>query len=319
MTPLQLIQYYANLLILQYLQKPKAYATVQATVTPALLPQTTIQSISFSGTAASGTFVLNYTPNGINQTTYSTAAINWNDSVSTIQTKLSALTGLGSVTVSGSIAAGLSVTFTGVAPVAPLLVISSNSLETSGSAAITLSAAQTDTILPTAVVNAFNIDSTLGPTAVGAQLDIIGKYQGVTRNVSLTSGVITLNDTEFLTLIKFAIARNTAGSSLYQIQALLNQFFPNEILVFDYANMRMSYLVNSSIGDQNLIKAVIVEGLLMRPMAVQLASTIYVPVITMFFGMRTYLLPGFNNEPFNNYGSYQTNWPWLSYANAIST
>lgn len=319
MTPLQLVQYYANLLILQYLQKPKAYATVQAVATPAIIPQTTVQSLLFSGTAASGTFVLNWTPNGVGQATGSTAAINWNDSISTIQTKLQAVAGLGSATVSGSIAAGLVVTFTGVAPVASLLTVSANSLATAGSAAITIAVAQTDVTLPTAILNAFNIQASLGPTAVGNQLNTVAKYAGVTRSVNLSFGTITLSDADLLTLIQFAILRNAAGSSLATIQAIINQYFAGEVLVFDYTNMRMSYLVNSSVGSQNLIRAVIAEGLLMRPMGVQLASTIYAPVITKFFGFRTYLVAGYNNEPFNTYTSYNQTWPWLSYANAIST
>ena len=161
MTPLQLLQYYANLLILQYLQKPKAYATIEALVTPVLFPQTTVQSITFSGTAASGAFLLNYTPFGVSQTTATTISIAWNAPASTIQTNLQALTGLGSVTVTGSIALGLSVTFTGVPPVAPLLVASSNTLLTAGSVAITITVAQTDSTVPLALANAFNINTLL--------------------------------------------------------------------------------------------------------------------------------------------------------------
>src|SRR5580698_7191754 len=97
MTTLELLQYYASLLIFQYLSKPKAYGTIEAVVQGMIMPQTTTQSITFSIAPTTGTFVLSY--NGNN-----TVTINWNDSVSTIQSDLQALSGLASVTVSGSIA-----------------------------------------------------------------------------------------------------------------------------------------------------------------------------------------------------------------------
>jgi hypothetical protein len=308
-TPQELVNYYASLLILQYLQKPKAYASIQAQVTPIIMPQTTVEQITFSDVAASGTFKLTYGAQ-------TTAAINWNDSVSTIQSKLQALTGLGSVTVSGSIPSqSLIVTFTGVMGIALLLGVSSNSLENSASKAISLTFTETDVTLPLAVQNAFNVT---GPNpAQGAQLDIIGKYAGVTRTAAGFTSQITLDDVDFLSLIQLAIITNSAGSSLATIQQLLYQFFPGEILVFDYQNMQMSYLVSTSVGSQNLIQLFITEGLLPKPMGVELAIVIYAPDITNFFGFRTYSLPAFNAKPFNSYSSYNLTWPWLSYANAI--
>jgi hypothetical protein len=318
MTPLQLLTYYANLLILQYLQKPKAYATAQALSSQAILPQTTVQSLSFTGTPASGTFLLNWTPNGISQATTTSAAINWNDSASQVQTKIQAMTGLSGLTVAGSIPAGLSVTFTGVIPVAPLFVVSANSLATSGAVAVPIAVAQTDVVLPLAVANGFNINSALGAVAVGSQLNILGKYAGVTRIGNLTAGQITLSDADFLVLIQFAALKNSAGSDLKTIQTLINQFFPGEILVFDYQNMQMSYLISSSVGSQNLVRVLVVEGLLFRPMGVSSGLPIYNPTITTFFGFRTYTIVTINNTPFNSYTSYQSNGPWLSYAMALT-
>jgi hypothetical protein len=318
MTPLQLLQYYANLLILQYLQKPKAYATAQTVATNAILPQTTVQTIAFSGIAASGTFILNYTAFGTT-TPLPSSAINWNDTASAIQTKLQAITGLGSVTVTGSIATSLVITFTGVPPVAPLLTVTSNSLTTAGSAAIALTITQTDTTLPLALAQAFNLNSTFGAVAIGNQLTPLGKYVGVTRTGTLSTGSITLSDADFLTLIQFAALKNSAGSDLSSMQNLLHQFFPNEVLVFDYQNMQMSYLISSSIGSQNLAKLLVAENLLFRPMGVQLAATTYAPIITTFFGFRTYTINTANNTPFNSYTSYNMSRPWLSYANALTT
>jgi hypothetical protein len=304
------VNYYANLLILQYLGKAKAYATIQTLVAPVLLPQTTLESITFPTVPTGGTFQLTYGPS-------TTAAINWNDSVTTIQTKLQALTGLGSVTVTGSIASQtLSVLFTGVIPPALLLGVTGNSLTNASSQAVIPVIVGTDQTLPIAVQNAYNLNGS--SPAQGVQLNLLGKYAGVTRNGYGFNGVaITLNDTDFLTLIQMAIIKNSSGSSIATIQALLAQFFPNEVLVFDYQNMQMSYLISSSIGSQNLVQLFVSEGLLPKPMAVSLAPPIYAPVITQFFGFRTYVLVAFNSEPFNKYSSYQTTWPWLTYADAV--
>jgi hypothetical protein len=174
MTTSELINYYANLLILQYIGKPKAYATIQAIVGPVIMNQ-----------------------------------------------------------------------------------------------------------LPLAVQNAFNMDG----TAVGVQLDVLGKYAGVTRNgYGLTGQPITLDDTDFFTLIKLAILTNSAGSDLNTIQSLIAIYFPGELFVFDHKEMRMSYYINSSVGSQNLIELFITEGLLPKPMGVQLAAPIYSAPLE-FFGM----------------------------------
>lgn len=309
-TTQSLVNYYANLLILQYLQKSKAYATIQTQVTPVLMPQTTVQQITFSGIPASGQFSLRY--NG-----QTSGLISWNSSTSSIQTIVQTLPGLGSVLVTGSLASQeLVVTFVGVNAVALPLTVVTNTLLTSGSVKIVLTILEIDVTLPLAVQNAFNLRGS--NLAVGVQLDVIGKYAGVTRNgYSFTGVPITLDDADFATLIQFATITNSAGSDLATIQKLMNQFFPNEVLVFDYQNMRMSYLISSSLGSQNLIQLVVGEGLLPKPMGVQLSTTVYTPVITSFFGFRTYDLPQFNAKPFNTYDSYNTTWSWLTYSDGV--
>lgn len=176
MTDAELIAYYANLLILQYLEKPKAYATIQTVVTPVIMNQ-----------------------------------------------------------------------------------------------------------LPLAVQNAYNLTGETG-VAVGVQLDVLGKYAGVSRTGFGFSGPITLSDSDFLILIQLAIITNSSGSSLSTIQALLAQFFPGEVLVFDYQNMQMNYLISSTLGSQDLIQLFVTEGLLPKPMGVQLAAVIYAADLK-FFGM----------------------------------
>lgn len=209
-TTQELIDYYANLLILQYLGKPKAYATIQNLVTPVIMDQ-----------------------------------------------------------------------------------------------------------LPSQVENAFNLSG--DDVAVGVQLDVIGKYAGVVRTgYGFLGQPISLDDDDFLSLIKLAITRNNADASLATIQSLLATFFPpGGILVFDYQNMQMSYMISSMVGSQELIQLFITEGLLPRPLGVSIPLIIYAPVINTFFGFRTYELPAVNSSPCNTYEDYQMDRPFLTYEDAI--
>jgi hypothetical protein len=156
-------------------------------------------------------------------------------------------------------------------------------------------------------------------TAIGVQLDVLGKYAGVTRyGYGIGGSQITLGDSDFRTLIKLAVLKNNSGSSLYDIQTLIEGNFHNQILVFDHSNMQMSYYLNSTIGSQNLGQVFVTSGLLPKPMGVEIGSIIYSSDIFRFFGMRTYGLAGYNVTGFNSYSSYQTDRPWLSYTNALT-
>lgn len=306
MTTLELIAYYANLLIIQYLGSPRAYATIAATAAPMVLPQQSQQLISFSGVPTAGAFTLSYGGS-------SSSSMPYTDAAADVQTALRTITTLSSVTVSGSFTLGFAVQFVGVTGVASLLALVSNNL-TASAAAVTVAVTETDQTLPIAVANGFD-----PLTAVGVQLDVIGKYQGVTRSgYDLAGNPITLDDADFSALINFAIIRNTSGSSLNDIQSLLFQFYPNLIYAFDYQNMHMSYLVSSTLGSTNLLQLLITENLLPKPMAVQLAVIIVGPVLNMFFGFRTYENANSFVTPFNDYASYQLDWPWLSYRDAIT-
>lgn len=307
MSTQDLINYYANLLILQYIGKPKAYATIQTLVNPVVMPQTSVDTISFSDIAASGNFVLAYNGN-------STTAINWNDSASTIQTKLQAVSGLGSVTVTGSVASQLlTITFTGVTPPAALLTLTSNSLQTSGVTSITLLIVAIDQMLPLAVQNAFSLT-----TAVGAQLAVLGKYAGVKPNGFTFSGPITLSDTQFRSLIQAMIGRNMLQGDLSSIQSLIATYFSSVIQVFDHEGMRMSYFYEAATGSNPVAEFFIKLGALPKPMGVQLATLTYAYPNSAFFGMRTYFYAGVGISPLNSYTNYQSIRPWLSYANGIA-
>ncbi len=259
MSTLDLANYYANLLILQYVGQPRAFATVKAQATPVLMPQTTVQDITFSPVPDAGTFILAYG----NSTT---SPLNWDDSNTVIQTQLRLISELSAVVVTGSIASGtLTVTFDGTNPVAELLVVPLNELTASGDP-IEITVTETDVILPLAVQDGFNL---IGDNiAVGVQLDVIGEYVGVSRTGPGFYQQITLSDADFLTLIQFAIIRNNAGSSLAEIVGLLFQFFGSGITVTDYLDMFMSVTINESLGSTDVLQLVVTEGIFPIPMAV---------------------------------------------------
>lgn len=90
----------------------------------------TTQILTLSAVAASGTFKVSY--NGV-----LSSAINWNDSISTIQTKVRAVTGLSAATCTGSIATQTITIALAVDSSLGLISVKNNGLLTAGSAAIT--------------------------------------------------------------------------------------------------------------------------------------------------------------------------------------
>jgi hypothetical protein len=343
-TTLGLVAYYAGLLARPYITKPNAVATIEATVTPFLMPQTSIQTITFDPIPTGGSFVITYGDNTTGVT------INWNDSAATIQAKLrmlppGVLSGGNASTVFSQIISGgnastvdfqdllnggsaygwdlsgievigtptdglVTVIFDGVVPPAALLDILSSSLVPTSMPVV----AEIDLTLPLAVQSGYQL--TGENTAVGVQLDVLGKYANVSRNVAGFSTAFSLDDADFLQLILMAIIRNNADSDLSTIDNLIEQFFGDSILVFDYANMHMSFLISQSVGSYQLMQAFVTEGLLPVPMAVSY-SVVYVPIPQNLFGFRTYKQAAVNSTPFNSYKSYNPDWKWLSYANAV--
>ena len=205
MTTDELASYYADLLILQYLQKPKAYAHVKALVTPALLDQ-----------------------------------------------------------------------------------------------------------VPFEARDAFDIVN-----AKGQQLDVIGKYVGVSRVGKGLARVITLDDIDFRTLIKLVSIKNNAGSSLGTIQDLLYNNFPGLITVSDNQTMQISYVLSEAIGTSDLLEMIVVGGFLPRPMGVQISVVIVPSLDTTYFGFRDYSNTVDTVAPFNSYNFYQTDNVWLSYSGVL--
>jgi hypothetical protein len=307
MTTRELVAYYSNLLIKQYNAKPKAAGICSAIAAMSVQATTTVDAINFSEIPATGTFTLSYDDE-------TTAAINWSDSIATVQSKISALSGLSDITASGAILSqSVSISFDGViAPALPLCV-ASNSLLDANNNPITISIQETDLTLPLAVLNGYNLQ-----TAVGVQLDVLGKYAGVTRNVNSFLGGVTLDDDDFRTLIQVFIIMNASNYSLASIQSLIQIFFSGSLFVFDFKNMHMGYAINPSGPiSSNLATILALNGWLPKPMGVTLANTIYSPNVGSFFGFRTYAQSNPRATPFNGYADYHTDWYWLRYSDSI--
>lgn len=138
-------------------------------------------------------------------------------------------------------------------------------------------------------------------TAIGVQLDVVGKYANVQRNVLTFTGGVTLNDSDFRTLIKLALADNSCKGSLKDIEDLLFQYFGNSILIFDNADMTLSYFFNAAIGSLDLLEAFVNLDLLPRPTGVALSSLIYAVGLDNYFAFSSYYVPwpsgvsGFNS------------------------
>lgn len=310
MTPQELVAYYVSLLIIQYLNLPRATATIETGVTPALILQNT-QHISFLPLPTVGTFILSY--NAVDS-----GVMNFNATAAQVQVALRTIPALANVIVQGSISAGFDVDFTNVLGATLLLVVATNTLF-DGVIPTVITITPINAILPVVVQDAFNIDPLLGPVAIGKQLDIIGKYAGVTRTALTVFGNITLNDADFLTLIQFAIVQNTAGSSLGDIEKNMDRFFSGKFLISDFKNMNMSYILDSTLGSREFFAVLVQEKLIPKPMAVGL-SVILAPDVTNFFGFFRYAtgIPAVpKNKPLNRYASWNFTWRFLSYKDAL--
>lgn len=171
--------------------------------------------------------------------------------------------------------------------------------------------------LPITVQNSYDIT-----TASGVQLDVLGKYVGAFRETFDFSGPVTLTDAEFRILIQIKIVQNNSYSSLADIQNLLHTYFPGVIRVFDGANMHMDYFFDSTFGTERLAEVFVKQGLLPKPMGVQLGALVYAASITNFFGMfdssfgvldpSTYGAKGFGDP-----SSYDTSEIWLENSQAL--
>lgn len=161
------------------------------------------------------------------------------------------------------------------------------------------------------VINGFNLDS-----AVGVQLDTLGKYIGLNRQVKVNIGDTDTNiltDEQYRLLLKLKLISNTNFSSTSQIRAALYELFPNDIRLFDNRTMIYEYELSTLWND--LVNVIIAEELLPLPMGIGYNITV-VPDLLELYGYYGY--DGLNDNP-NGYSSYTDGFKgkYLSYGDRV--
>lgn len=301
----ELCEYYAGLLILQYRGKPKAYAEMKAMAASFNMLQDTIEVVSLSGAATSGTLTLGYLGND-------SLPIAWNASTVDIQTAIRSIAGLEDVIVTGSMAAGsFSVLFSGVVPPAAILYVSASTLETAILEPIAVTITETDVTMPVAAQAGYNLTET--PLAAGVQLDVLGKYLGVARSGVSERGPFTLSEASFFRLILFAIQKRNMGGRLGEIAALLNEFFPGQAEVLDNEDMTLTFYLSDALYNSPTWSAIMAFDLVPRPMGVGYGVNTSPPVPGLYFRFIEYADILQTGAPFNDYTDYHTDWSFLSY------
>ena len=119
--------------------------------------------------------------------------------------------------------------------------------------------------------DAFDVD-----TAIGAQLDAIGRFIGIGRN--------NLNDEQYKVIIKFKILKNNIGTSMKDIDDAIFEYFGNSILVNNNKDMSITYILNNSLGA--IIPILISENLLPAPLGVGVNAITSIDPDKAYFGFK---------------------------------
>jgi hypothetical protein len=193
-------------------------------------------------------------------------------------------------------------------------------------------------LLPIEMGNAFNID-----TAVGDQLDIIGEYIGFDRAVvgavsrdyftaddyvtpSATTFGFTdysdparnanaafysylnnmnttdLEDSEYRALLKLKAALNISNLSYYDIVSILGEAFGDLLVFSDSKDMTIWYLVSSQI--ERIVTIAYNEGLLPKPMGVQIGGIMSFADPSAIWGFSSYLVDNGATVGFSSYSAW---------------
>lgn len=105
-------------------------------------------------------------------------------------------------------------------------------------------------------------------TAIGKQLDILGKYIGIDRFCDGTP----LNDDDYRFLLKLKIITNNTTNYAKDIDDLLFQFFGTTVRAIGGNDMSMNFFIEGINND--LALCAIDKGVLPVPMGVKLGNTI---------------------------------------------
>lgn len=111
------------------------------------------------------------------------------------------------------------------------------------------------------VKNGYDIE-----TAVGVQLDVLGKYIGLERDAFLAT------DADYRFYLKFRIIQNFSNYSVKEIDDLLFEFFGTNIIMTDNLDMTMRYeFLNPDVDQVNFL---VNNNLLPKPAAVGIEANI---------------------------------------------
>lgn len=113
-----------------------------------------------------------------------------------------------------------------------------------------------------AVKNGYGIED-----SVGVQLDVLGKYIGLDRQLSDGTTTTDMDDTDFRKYLKFKIVKNFSNHSLKSVDDMLMAYFTSTVKAEDNFNMSGTYIIYN---DMTLAKVLKYENLYPKPMGVQI-------------------------------------------------
>lgn len=116
---------------------------------------------------------------------------------------------------------------------------------------------------------AFNVD-----TAIGAQLDLIGKIVGLPRN--------GFNDDQYRILLNLRIITNNTGVTMKEIDDIMFNFFGKSIVCHNNQDMSLTYIVFPEYED--LIPVIQAEQLFPAPLGVDVNIVVSVDLPELIFG-----------------------------------
>lgn len=118
----------------------------------------------------------------------------------------------------------------------------------------------------------------------------------------------TLTDAELRILVKLKIAQNNSNHSVGEIDDILNEFFPGQVIFTDNFNMIIFYIFDSDV--KRIVEIAIAQKTIPKPAAVGLDIS-FVPDVTNIFSLLRYesstkpeFSQGFLNYSQDPFGSF---------------
>lgn len=133
--------------------------------------------------------------------------------------------------------------------------------------------------------------------------------------VNYTSSVSTLNDSEYRLLLKLKALLNISTNTLYDMNAILFEFFGTDLIVCDQLDMSLSYFVKPEIS--RIIGIAKEQNLLPKPMGVLICGVFESVDSTKLWGFSDYVIDNGFTTGFSDYVSGESDAVFLSYLDRI--